>query len=146
MKSVYAALFAVAAAPVLADGHASGDAAAGEAAFNKQCVACHVIVDDAGKKLGGKNGKSGPNLYNVANRQSGIVEGFRYGKSIVEAGEAGLIWDEANFVAYVQDPTKYLREVLDNKRARGKMSYKVRKEEDAVNLYAYLAQFAPADM
>ena len=46
----------------LADDHsASGDASAGEVAFNKQCVACHVVVTDAGEKLAGRNSKSGPN-------------------------------------------------------------------------------------
>ena len=42
----------------LADGHsASGDASAGEVAFNKQCVACHVVVTDAGEKLAGRNSR-----------------------------------------------------------------------------------------
>ena len=130
------------AGPVLAGGHASGDAAAGEAAFS-QCQTCHVVVDGEGNTLAGRNARTGPNLYAVSGRQAGTVDGFRYSNSIVEAGEAGLVWDEESFVAYVQDPTGFLRTYLDDNRARGKMSYKVRDEADAVNLYAYLASLAP---
>ena len=41
----------------------------------------------------------------------------------------------------MQDPTGYLREITGDK-GRSKMTYKVRKEEDALNLYAYLASIA----
>lgn len=136
------------AAPAFADGHAvdltaTGDAEAGEKAF-KQCVACHVVADADGNVLAGKRAKTGPNLYGIAGRAAGAVEGFKYSKSMIAAGEeAGLIWNEASFVPYVQDPTGHLREVLDDKKARGKMAFKVRKEEDALNLYAYLVSIGP---
>ncbi|MEY1557821.1 cytochrome c family protein [Yoonia sp. R2331] len=143
MKTIkLAAALSVVAAPVFADGHAAtGDAAAGEEQFNRQCVACHVVMDDAGEVLAGRNAKTGPNLYGLAGRQLGVVEDFRYGDSIVELGEAGEVWTEENFVGYVQDPTDWLREKLDNRRARGKMAYQVRKEEEAIDLYAFLATF-----
>lgn len=144
--TTFAAAFAVMAAPAFADGHASGDAAAGEEQFNRQCVACHVVMDDAGEVLAGRNAKVGPNLYGLAGRTLGSVEGFRYGDSIVELGEAGAIWTEANFVGYVQDPTDWLREKLDNRRARGKMAYQVRAEAEALDLYAFLATFGDQDM
>ena len=114
-----------------------GDAAAGEKVFN-QCQACHVVTDDAGNTLAGRAGRTGPNLYNVVGRTAGSVEGFRYSSSMVEAGEAGLVWEADTFVPYVQDPTPYLREYLDDKGARGAMTYKVRKEEDAKNVFACL--------
>jgi len=133
------------AAPAFADSTASGDAAAGEEAFS-QCQTCHVVVDPDGNTLAGRNARTGPNLYGVVGRQAGVVEDFRYGDAIVEAGENGLVWTEETMVAYLQDPTGYLREVLDNRRARGKMSYRVRSEEDAVNLYAFLAQFGAVEM
>ena len=117
----------------------SGDVAAGEVAFGKQCVACHLVINDAGVKLAGRNGKSGPNLYNIPGAGAGMIEGYRYGKSIVAAGiENGLIWTEENFVDYVQDPKGFLRAFLDDRKARAKMSYRVRKEYDARNIYAYL--------
>lgn len=126
------------AAPVFADGHVSGDAAAGEKAFS-QCQSCHVVVDGDGNTLAGKKAKTGPNLYGMFGKQAGSVEGFRYGKSLVAAGEAGLVWDEAQLVAYLADPRAFLQEYLDDDKARSKMSFKVRKEEDALNLAAFMA-------
>lgn len=145
MKHTLSALFAVTAlaAPAFADGHASGDAAAGEAVFN-QCQSCHVVQNDEGEILAGRRAKTGPNLYALPARVAGSVEGFRYRKSIVEAGEAGLMWDEASFVAYVQDPQGFLREYLDDNRARSGMSFRLRSEEDATNLWAYIASLSPA--
>ena len=138
--TVSAVLLLVLTSSVLADGNpVTGDVIAGEIAYSKQCVACHVVVNDDGKKLAGRNGKSGPNLYNIAGAVAGMVEGYRYGKSIVAAGaENSLVWTEDTFVAYVQDPKGFLRTYLDDKKARAKMSYKVRDEEDARNIYAYL--------
>jgi len=132
----------LAAAPAFSESHgASGDAAAGEKAF-RQCVACHVVVNEAGETLAGRKAKTGPNLYGVAGRAAGAVEDFRYSKSMKAAGEAGLVWDEAKFAAYVQDPSGFLKEELGDSGARGSMSFKVRKEDDAVNLYAYLASLS----
>ena len=142
-KFTIAAAFAVLSAPAFADGHAAttGDAAAGEEQFNRQCVACHVVADASGEVLAGRNARTGPNLYGVAGRPIGSVEDFRYGDAIIELGETGAVWTEEAFVGYVQDPTGWLRETLDNRRARGKMAYQVRDEAQAYDLYAYLATF-----
>lgn len=129
----------------IADGHATGDAAAGEAAF-RQCVSCHVVSNADGDVLAGRNGRSGPNLYGVPGGMLGAVEGFRYSPSFQDANEAGLMWDEEAFVAYVQDPTGYLREALDDNGARGAMAFRVRSEDDARNLYAYIVSLVEADM
>lgn len=124
---------------------ASGDVGAGQSAFKRQCASCHVVKDDEGNTLAGKRARSGPNLYDMVGNPAGVVEEFRYGKSLVKAGaEAGLIWDEASFVSYVQDPSGYLKTVLDDPRARAKMSFKVRKEQDAIDMYAFLASLEPA--
>lgn len=139
-----AAALALLSGPAFAESHAmapTGDAAAGEEQFNRQCVACHVVQDAAGEVLAGRNAKTGPNLFGIAGRTPGAVEDFNYSDSLVAYGETGAVWGEENFVAYVQDPTGFLREVLDDRRARGKMAYQVRAEEDAANLYAYLATF-----
>jgi cytochrome c len=117
----------------------SGDAAAGEKEFNK-CKSCHMIVADDGTEIV-KGGRTGPNLYNVIGRQAGVQEGFRYGDSLVAAGEAGLVWDEETFVAYVQDPKGFLAEYLDDKSARSKMSYRLRKGMEDV--YSYLVTVSP---
>ncbi|MCX7301609.1 MAG: c-type cytochrome [Rhodobacterales bacterium] len=139
-----AAAMALLSAPAFAQVSTQGDAAAGEEVFARNCVACHV-VQNGDEVLAGRNSKTGPNLYQMPGRTPGTYEGFEYGDSMIAFGATGAVWDEAHFVAYVQDPTGYLREQLDDNRARGKMAFQLRKEEDAYNVYAYLVQLsAPA--
>ena len=127
-------------APAFADGHATGDAGAGEKVFNK-CKACHMIKDADGNDIV-KGGRTGPNLYGLLGRVAGSAD-FKYGKSIVEAGEGGIAWNEEEFVKYVADPKKYLAEVTDNKRARSKMAFKLKDAEDAANVWAYIVSVGP---
>jgi cytochrome c len=96
-----------------------------------------MIVSDAGDTIV-KGGRTGPNLYGVVGRQAGSLDGFRYGKSLIAAGEAGLSWDEEQFVTYVQDPRAYLRDYLSDSKAKSKMSFKLRKADDAADIWAYL--------
>ncbi|TCP39153.1 c-type cytochrome [Rhodovulum marinum] len=136
-KFALVAAAALAAAPAIAQ-EASGDAAAGEKAF-RQCITCHVVVNNEGETLAGRNAKVGPNLYEVPGRHAGAVEDFKYSDSMSSAGEKGLVWTEEEFVKYVQDPTGYLRAYLGDDKARGAMTHKVRKEDEAIDIYAYLA-------
>ena len=124
-----------------ADGHASGDAEAGAKAFNK-CKSCHMIASADETIVRG--GKTGPNLYGVFGRAAGSVEGFKYSKVIVAAGGAGLEWNEADFVAYVADPTKFLQEYTGDAKGRGKMTFKLPKADEAANIWAYLVSVGPA--
>lgn len=145
MKKSLSALIALAAlgagAPAIAqDAEAI---ARGEAAFS-QCQSCHVVRNDAGEVLAGRNGRTGPNLYGVIGRVAGSYPDFRYGDGIVAAGEGGLVWDEASFVAYVMNPTDFLREATGNNRARGNMSFRVRNADQAHDLYAFLTSLSPA--
>lgn len=123
------------AAPALAE----GDAAKGEKGFNK-CKACHMVVSDTGEVII-KGGKTGPNLWGVVGRTAGTAEGYRYGDDLIAAGEAGLIWDEASFVAYTEDPRKFLRDFNDDKSAKSKMTFKLRKGGE--DIYAFLAENGP---
>jgi len=118
---------------------AEGDAAAGEEQFNRQCVSCHVIRNDAGEVLAGRGAKAGPNLYGLVGRAVGSLDGFRYGDSIVKAGEFGVVWDEDNFVAYIQNPTDWLRDTVSDPRARSKMAYQVRDAAQSEDIYAFIA-------
>ena len=126
------------AAPVLADSHSMGDVATGEKEFGK-CKSCHMI--ESADETIVRGGKTGPNLYGVVGRTAGSVEGFRYGDALVAAGEKGLIWDEESFVAYVQDPKKFLAEYLDDSGARSKMSFRLRSGMEDV--YSYLVSVGP---
>ncbi len=146
--TLFVASFAI---PAKADNHLSESAAMGAAAF-KQCQACHVVVDNDGNAIAGRKAKTGPNLYGIIGRTAGSFEGFRYGRSIVSAGKAGLVWDEENLVRYLVDPTTFLRTFLNDKGARSKMTYKVRPdrrndlkaEEVAQNFYQFLREVGPA--
>ncbi|MCF2905994.1 c-type cytochrome [Octadecabacter sp. CECT 8868] len=141
-KFIYAAAAALLAGPGFADGHAAtGDAEAGEQQFGRQCIACHIVANADGDVLAGRSARTGPNLFGIAGRELGAVEDFRYGDAIVDLGAAGQVWTEEAFVAYVQDPTGWLREATEDPRARGKMAYRVRNEQDAIDMYAFLATF-----
>lgn len=126
------------ATPVFADGHVTGDAEAGERAF-RQCISCHVVVDAEGETLAGRNARTGPNLWGVDGRTIGSIEDFRYSPGLTALMEAEMMWDEAAFVGYVQDPTGWIREAAEDDGLRGAMSFRVRSEEDALDLYAYIA-------
>ena len=134
MTRTFAALIALSfAAPAFADGH-GGDAAAGEKEFNK-CKSCHMIESDAGETIV-KGGKTGPNLYGVIGRTAGTAD-FKYGKDLVAAGEAGLVWDEANLAEYTADPRAFLREYLGDSKAKSRMAFKLKK--GGADVAAYLA-------
>lgn len=142
MKTIAATALGLAflAAPSFADSHATGDAEAGAKTFNK-CKACHMIQDADGNDIV-KGGRTGPNLYGIAGRVAGTTD-FKYGDSIVEAGENGLIWNEEQFSKFVADPKKFLAELNDDKRAKSKMSFKLRKEGEQANVWAYLVSVGP---
>ena len=142
-KIVLAAAALLLSAPMaMADAHAaSGDAAAGERVFN-QCVACHVVQNEAGETLAGRNARTGPNLYDIAGKTWAHIEDFRWSPGMTTLKDAGILVTEESFVAYVQDPTGYIREATGNNSARGAMSFRVRSEADAKNVYAYIVSLA----
>lgn len=122
----------------------AGDAEAGAGVFQRQCANCHVVRDDAGQVLAGRNAQQGPNLYGVVGRQAGIYPNFRYGESIVQAGKNGLVWDAASLDGYIENPNSFLRSYLGNNRARGNMAFQLRSAQDRADVIAFLATFSPA--
>jgi len=144
MNRVLATLAAaVLVGPAFADGHATGDAESGEKVFNK-CKSCHMIVSDADETIV-KGGKTGPNLWGIFQRQPGTVDGFKYGDDLVAAGETMPDgWTEETFIAYAEDPRAWLRETLDDSKAKSKMAFKLKKEEDRRDVWAYLVSVGPA--
>jgi cytochrome c len=131
------ALAALTGAPALA----AGDAAAGEKVFAK-CQTCHVVANEAGEVLAGKNAKTGPNLYGVIGRVAGSYPEFKYGVGIELLTTAGYIWTEEDVAIYVQNPTKFLDERTSDPKAKSKMAFKLAKEQDAADVAAFLATFA----
>lgn len=113
---------------------AAGDVAKGEKVM-KKCKACHMIKN--GDEVLYKGGKTGPNLFGIVGRPAGSVEGFKYSKGMIAAGEGGLVWDEETLSAYLQDPTAYLKEVTGDDSAKSKMTLKLKKGmEDVIAFIA----------
>ncbi len=115
--------------------HAAGNAADGEKAF-KRCKACHRVGD------GAKNA-TGPLLNGVIGRRAGTVARFKYGQSMRDAGEAGLVWTEALVVSYITDPKAFLRDYLSDPNAKARMTFKLKDAQAREDVAAYLATFSP---
>ncbi|MDJ1018194.1 MAG: c-type cytochrome [Paracoccaceae bacterium] len=97
--------------------------AAGEKAF-KKCSSCHQIGD------GAKN-RSGPHLNAVFGRVAGSIDGFKYSKGMVSAGEDGLVWSDETMAEFLSKPRSYIQ--------RTKMSFAgFKKAEDIDAVIAYL--------
>ncbi|MCF6303958.1 MAG: c-type cytochrome [Rhodobacteraceae bacterium] len=110
-----------------------GDLTAGEKVF-KNCAGCHQVGDTA------RNGV-GPVLSDVVGRVAGTYTDFRYGSDMIAAGVAGLVWTPDQMFEYLENPRDFLRAFLNNDRARAKMSFRLRREQDRLDVIAYLASF-----
>ena len=99
---------------------AMGDIAIGEKVF-KKCAACHSIVK------GGKN-NIGPALYNVVNRQVGLVDNYKYSKALAAYGKN---WTFEELNGYLIKPAKWIKGT--------KMAFAgLRKEKDRASVILYL--------
>ena len=99
-----------------------GDAAAGKGVF-KKCAACHFYNKE-------KN-KVGPHLVGIVGRKAGVVDKFKYSKSLKKMADEGLVWDEANLDKYLEAPRKFIK--------RGKMAFAgLKKQADRKNIIAFL--------
>ena len=126
MRFVNSIALAAVAALSLSAGAASaqdaGDAAKGEKVF-KKCQACHDATE-------AKN-KVGPHLVGIVGRPAGSVEGYKYGEGLTaKAGEIAE-WDEAELVAYLEDPKAFIG-------GKSKMTFKLKKEDERKDVVAYL--------
>ena len=81
-----------------------GDPAKGEELFAGQCGGCHIIQNEAGEVLAGTGRYGIRDLYGIAGRVPGSFPDLFYSKLMRSYGESGVVWEEANFVAYVLDP------------------------------------------
>lgn len=134
----YLAMLAVAGLTA-AGGAQAADPAAGETVFARRCATCHMVVAPSGQTVV-KGGKTGPNQWGLIGRQAGSVGDFRgYGDALVAAGKAGLVWTEAEVVAYLEDPRAYLRDKTGDSRAASRMAFKLRELDERENVAAYLA-------
>ncbi len=108
---------------------AAQDAEKGKAQFG-QCRACHTVEK-------GQN-RVGPSLYEILGRKAATVEKYAYSKSMKEAAEKGLVWDEEKMLEYLADPNAFLRKITGKDTADNKMPNKFPNEELRKNVIAYL--------
>jgi cytochrome c len=105
-------------------GHVVAQDAENGADVFKKCRACHQVGETAKNAVG-------PALNGLFGRKSGTVEGFNYSDA---NKNAALVWDEANFAAYIRDPRAAM--------PGNKMAFAgIKDPEDVKDLTAYLKQF-----
>lgn len=106
---------------------AQGVPEAGQKVFRK-CSACHTVGDKAANKIG-------PNLNDLFGRKAGGLDGFRYSRQMVAAGEGGLVWDAATLASFLSNP----RAVVAGTR----MTFAgLKKADERADVIAYLQQFS----
>lgn len=99
---------------------------AGQKVF-RQCAACHKVGE------GARHG-TGPALNGIVGAAVGAADPFRYSAVLVDAGAAGMIWDEETLAAFLADPRGFM--------PRNRMSFNgLRKEDDITAVIAYLSTF-----
>jgi cytochrome c len=102
---------------------AAGDPVHGEQVF-KQCKVCHAV---------GANAKAGvgPVQNNVVGSKAGTRAGYNYSPAMKEAGEKGVVWDEATLDKYLENPKALVPGT--------KMVYPgLKSEKDRQDVIAYL--------
>ena len=106
-----------------------GDVAAGESYFKKKCATCHNY------EKGGAN-KTGPNMWNIVNRDKGSYDGFKYSKAMAE--KEG-VWDYEALNQFLYKPKSWLPGTI--------MAYAgTRKDDERANLIAYLRSLHDAPL
>ena len=106
---------------------AGGDAAQGEQLFGQRCSVCHSVTGEA---------KNGPPLTNLIGRPAASIEGFKYSEPMLEAKQAGVVWDVETLTKFITKP----RSVVNGSN----MAFTgLREPELAAHVIAYLAQFSP---
>lgn len=110
-----------------------GDPDAGERVF-KTCTGCHQVGNGAVDKIG-------PHLNGIFGRAAAAHEGYRYSKSMVRAGDDGLIWTAETLNAYIENPRALV--------SKTRMSFRgVKDQKKRDDVLAYLRQFSdnPSDL
>ena len=106
---------------------AQGDAALGEQNYAERCATCHSIGEQAAK--------NGPDLTNIIGRPAASLEGFQYSDAMIEAAQAGVVWDVETLTKFLAKP----RSVV-NGSSMAFTGY--RNPEDVANVVAYLTTFS----
>lgn len=102
----------------------------------RDCRTCHAVIAPDGTELA-RGGRSGPNLYGIANRPfAGDTEFRFYSNDLRSAAGSGARWTAENFIAYLTDPDAFLREITGNPNAESGMHVQLRS--GAREMFEYL--------
>jgi len=131
-RSLPAALVALCAAGAVW-GEEMGDPQAGADVF-KKCSGCHQIGQGAEDKIG-------PHLNEIFGRNAAAHADYRYSKSMVRAGDDGLVWTAETLDAYLENPRALV--------SKTRMSFRGLKDaKDRADVLAYLRIYSdnPSDI
>ena len=94
----------------------------------KKCQVCHQIGEGAKNRVG-------PQLNDIFGRSAGGLPGVRYSKSMIRAGEEGLVWNSETLNSFIENPKRLI--------AKTRMSFRgLKKEDERKNLLLYLSEFS----
>ncbi len=131
MKVFSAALVAAGLTLAVGGSASAQDANKGKSVFN-QCKACHML----------EKALVGPPLKGVVGRKAGSVEGYSYSALMKSAGDAGLVWNDAEITDYLKNPTEYLKKYVSDKgktaSGASKMVFMLANEDQRKNVVSYL--------
>jgi cytochrome c len=119
--------FAVTFAAGAASSSELGDASNGKKVF-KKCSACHAVGE------GAKN-KAGAQLNGVFGRIAGTEVGAKYSKSMLRAGDDGLVWTQKTLNAFIKNPKALV--------SKTRMSFRgIKDGDDRADLLAFLRSYS----
>jgi cytochrome c2 len=99
----------------------------GKDRYEFRCAQCHAI--------GGSAAKSGPDLTDIVGRPAAALEGFKYSPAMIEAGQAGVVWDLETLSKFIEKP----RSVVNGSN----MAFTgYREPADVAAVVAYIATFS----
>ncbi len=107
-----------------------GNVEAGKKIFRK-CAACHSVGENAKNRVG-------PVLNGVVGRPAGSFAGYKYGTGVQAANAKGLIWSREELFKWLASPRNYLRDYLDDRKAKAKMAFRLKDEQQRRDVIAYL--------
>ena len=82
----------------------------------QSCLGCHQVGPEAKNSVG-------PVLNDILGRKAGSYAGYSYSSDLKLAGEKGLIWDEQLLFEWLEGPSGFLKQRLENEEALSKMPF-----------------------
>ncbi len=88
------------------------------------CRQCHALEATEEQKT---NPDAGPTLFGIVGRPIAQAGGYNYSEDLKTLGTLEPTWTEDLLMAYLYNPKVMLRTRLNNKKARGKMGFKLNR-------------------